>query len=658
MASLASFAAGPARLSSLKPGQRTTAAIYTTALIVGIAVIVAALVSFTQRASERSTAAAALELHSVQVMLETQRLLSTLQDVETGERGFLLTGNETFLEPYNRGRAEALGRYTALQNLTVDSPLQQRNLGALKRMMDTKIAYADARVAQLRRGDRTGAIEETGQNRGKQVMDEMRSIIESILGEEDRLLVERRAASDSAAATAKRAAELIIGFGVLVLLGAMVAAAAAVNAARAARALQRANLINERVREQLEARVVERTVALEAAHDQVRQMQKMEAIGQLTGGIAHDFNNMLSVVIGSLDLAVRRLDRGRDDIRPLIANATEGANRAAQLTARLLAFSRQQTLIPTVIDANALVAAMSELLRRTIGEHVRLETVLAGGLWRSKVDASQVENAVLNLAVNARDAMESGGRLTIETANVALDDAYAALHADINSGQYVMIAVTDTGSGMPPEVVARAFDPFFTTKPVGKGTGLGLSQVFGFVKQSQGHVNVYSEPGRGTTIKLYLPRYFGEDETAAAAATVETMPRARSGETVLVVEDEAQVREMTVTALRDLGYVVRHAPNGAEALRLLSESLPVTLLFTDIVMPGMTGRELADHALAARPGLRVLYTTGYTRNAVVHDGTLDPRTAFLAKPFNMADLANKVRQTIDGDSNAGVRRSV
>jgi len=621
-------------------------------------VIVAALVSFTQRASERSTAAAALELHSVQVMLETQRLLSTLQDVETGERGFLLTGNETFLEPYNRGRAEALGRYTALQNLTVDSPLQQRNLGALKRMMDTKIAYADARVAQLRRGDRTGAIEETGQNRGKQVMDEMRSIIESILGEEDRLLVERRAASDSAAATAKRAAELIIGFGVLVLLGAMVAAAAAVNAARAARALQRANLINERVREQLEARVVERTVALEAAHDQVRQMQKMEAIGQLTGGIAHDFNNMLSVVIGSLDLAVRRLDRGRDDIRPLIANATEGANRAAQLTARLLAFSRQQTLIPTVIDANALVAAMSELLRRTIGEHVRLETVLAGGLWRSKVDASQVENAVLNLAVNARDAMESGGRLTIETANVALDDAYAALHADINSGQYVMIAVTDTGSGMPPEVVARAFDPFFTTKPVGKGTGLGLSQVFGFVKQSQGHVNVYSEPGRGTTIKLYLPRYFGEDETAAAAATVETMPRARSGETVLVVEDEAQVREMTVTALRDLGYVVRHAPNGAEALRLLSESLPVTLLFTDIVMPGITGRELADHALAARPGLRVLYTTGYTRNAVVHDGTLDPRTAFLAKPFNMADLANKVRQTIDGDSNAGVRRSV
>ena len=650
MASLASSGTDPARRGFARPGRRTAATIYTTALIVGIAVIVAALISFTQRSTESSKAAAALELHSVQVMLETQRLLSTLQDVETGERGFLLTGNDTFLEPYNRGRAEAAGRYSALQDLTVDSPLQQRNLGALKRLIDAKIDYADAHIVQFKRGDHAGAIEQVGQSRSKHAMDEVRSIIAAILGEEDRLLIERRGASDSAAELAQRADELVVGFGVLVLLGAIAAAVAGGRAARAAQALQRANLVNERVREQLEARVVERTVELEAAHTQVRQMQKMEAIGQLTGGIAHDFNNMLSVVIGSLDLAVRRLDRGRDDIRPLIANATEGANRAAQLTARLLAFSRQQTLIPTVIDANALVASMSELLRRTIGEQIRLETVLAGGLWRSKVDASQVENAVLNLAVNARDAMESGGRLTIETANVALDDAYAAANADINAGQYVMIAVTDTGTGMPPEVVARAFDPFFTTKPVGKGTGLGLSQVFGFVKQSQGHVKVYSEPGRGTTIKLYLPRYFGDDATAVSAIAIETMPRARTGETVLVVEDEAQVREMTVTALRDLGYVVRHAPNGVEALRLLSEDMPVTLLFTDIVMPGMTGRELADRAILERPGLRVLYTTGYTRNAVVHDGTLDPGTAFLAKPFTMSDLANKIRQTIDGDS--------
>ena len=649
MATLVSFGANRARRGFARPDQRTAAAIYTTALIIGIAVIVAALVSFTQRSTDRSREAADSELHSVQVMLETQRLLSTLQDVETGERGFLLTGIEVFLEPYNRGRAEAPGRYAALQDLTVDSPLQQRNLGALKRLMDAKLGYAEAHIVLFKRGDHAGAVEEVGQRRSKQAMDELRGIIASILGEEDRLLTKRRAASESAAALAGRAAELIIGFGVLVLLGAVAAAVAGERAARAARALQRANLINERVREQLEARVVERTVELEAAHTQVRQMQKMEAIGQLTGGIAHDFNNMLSVVIGSLDLAVRRLDRGRDDIRPLIANATEGANRAAQLTARLLAFSRQQTLIPTVIDANALVASMSELLRRTLGEQIRLETVLAGGLWRSKVDSSQVENAVLNLAVNARDAMESGGRLTIETANVALDDAYAAANADLSAGQYVMIAVTDTGTGMPPEVVARAFDPFFTTKPVGKGTGLGLSQVFGFVKQSNGHVKVYSEPGRGTTIKLYLPRYFGDDETAVGVAALETMPRALAGETVLVVEDEAQVREMTVTALRDLGYVVRHAPNGAEALRLLSDDMPVTLLFTDIVMPGMTGRELADRVLLTRPGLRVLYTTGYTRNAVVHDGTLDPGTAFLAKPFSVADLANKVRQTIDGD---------
>ncbi len=647
MATLASPDAGPGLRRFTRPNARTAAAFYTTALIIGIAVIVVALASFAQRSAERTTAAAALEVQSVQVILETQRLLSTLQDVEIGERGFLLTANETFLAPYNRGRAEASVRYTALQQLTIDSPLQQRNLATLKRLIDAKIANADAHVVQFRRGDRVGSVDAAGQLHGKQVMDEMRGVIAAILAEENRLLVERQAVSDNAADAAQRAEELIVGFGALVLLGALIAAVAATRAARAARKLHRAGVVAERVRKQLEARVIARTVELEAAHDQVRQMQKMEAIGQLTGGIAHDFNNMLSVVIGSLDLVVRRLDRGRDDIRPLIANATEGANRAAQLTARLLAFSRQQTLIPTVIDANALVAGMSELLRRTLGEQIRLETVLAGGLWRSKVDAGQVENAVLNLAVNARDAMEGGGRLTIETANVALDHAYAAAN-DVGAGQYVMIAVTDTGSGMPPEVVARAFDPFFTTKPVGKGTGLGLSQVFGFVKQSQGHVKVYSELGRGTAIKLYLPRYLGEDDTAVAAAATASMPRARSGETALVVEDEAQVREMTVTALRELGYAVRHAPNGAEALRLLSENLPVTLLFTDIVMPGMTGRELADRVAETRPELRVLYTTGYTRDAVVHDGTLDPGTAFLAKPFNVADLAHKVRQTIDG----------
>ena len=649
----------------MSPVVRTVAILAVLAFVA----LVSALALRGSRAATERDAALALERRTFVVPIETERLDAAIRASESDQRGFLLSTDTPFFDEMKVQMRGVGASFARLQSLTADNPRQRANVAVLAPLVNARLKLLREHAGLA---NNLGVIKNIGYAPGRTAMAAIAARLALVRGEEERLLAQRRAAANAIDQRADRINFLLASIGaaltaMVVLAG--LTAFVSMNRSRDATARAR---VEAGMRETLEARVAARTAELrtanarligeaqtrEAAEDQVRQMQKMESIGQLTGGIAHDFNNMLAIVIGSLDMARHRLDTDPVRARTYIDNAEEGAKRAAQLTARLLAFSRQQTLIPTVIDANALVAAMSELLRRTIGEHVRLETVLAGGLWRSKVDASQVENAVLNLAVNARDAMESGGRLTIETANVALDDAYAALHADINSGQYVMIAVTDTGSGMPPEVVARAFDPFFTTKPVGKGTGLGLSQVFGFVKQSQGHVNVYSEPGRGTTIKLYLPRYFGEDETAAAAATVETMPRARSGETVLVVEDEAQVREMTVTALRDLGYVVRHAPNGAEALRLLSESLPVTLLFTDIVMPGITGRELADHALAARPGLRVLYTTGYTRNAVVHDGTLDPRTAFLAKPFNMADLANKVRQTIDGDSNAGARRSV
>jgi len=628
--------------------RRTRVTLTNVALIIAVGMIVAGLISYTLRSADRSTAAAARELHSVQVMLETQQLLSALQDVESGERGYLLTGDRTFLEPYHRGLAEAPARFNSLRTLTADNAVQQHNLSALKRLIDAKNAFAQARVADIARGERNAALIATGEGNGRVAMDAVRRVVAAILAEEDRLLIGRKLASEAAARTATRAVALVVGFGVLVLAGAIVAGLAAARAAETARELARTKLIDDGVRARLETRVAERTRELDAANDTLRQMQKMEAIGQLTGGIAHDFNNMLSVVIGSLDLVVRRIERGRTDILPLIDNAMEGAKRAATLTARLLAFSRQQTLVPTVVDANALVASMSELLRRTLGENIRLETVLAGGLWRTKADAGQIENALLNLAVNARDAMENGGHLTIETANISLDEAYAADNGDVTAGQYIMLAVTDTGTGMPPEVVARAFDPFFTTKAVGKGTGLGLSQVFGFIKQSHGHVKVYSEHGHGTTIKLYLPRHTGTDDVVAVAGEVTEMPRARTGETILVVEDETRVRDVSVTALRELGYTVYPASSAEEALRLLGESLPVTLLFTDIVMPGLNGRQLHDRAVVMRPGLPVLYTTGYTRNAVVHGGTLDPGTAFLAKPFSIANLALKVRQTIDG----------
>ncbi|WP_370195822.1 MULTISPECIES: ATP-binding protein [Aurantimonas] len=381
------------------------------------------------------------------------------------------------------------------------------------------------------------------------------------------------------------------------------------------------------------------------AEDQIRQMQKMEAVGQLTGGIAHDFNNMLAIVIGGLNLVQRRLAKGDTDVGQFISGAMEGANRAATLTQRLLAFSRQQPLSPQALKANDMVSDMSELLRRTLGETIQMETVLAGGLWQTYADAGQLENVVLNLAVNARDAMPDGGRLTIETANCHLDNAYAAEHG-VAEGQYVLVAVTDNGSGMPPEVAAKAFDPFFTTKGVGKGTGLGLSQVFGFVKQSGGHVKIYSEPDHGTSVKIYLPRYYGNAE-APVRTSARGVPYGKSSEVILVVEDDLRVRELAVQMLRDLGYGVLEAEDGACGLQMLDRHPEVCLLFTDVVMPGMSGRLFADEARRRKPELRVLFTTGYSRNAIVHNGVLDPGVHLLPKPASLEQLALKVREVLD-----------
>jgi signal transduction histidine kinase/CheY-like chemotaxis protein len=410
-----------------------------------------------------------------------------------------------------------------------------------------------------------------------------------------------------------------------------------------------------RLSETLEKMVSERTHELvdemgkrEQAEDALRQVQKMEAIGQLTGGIAHDFNNMLAVVLGNLDLAKRRLAKGVTNIDQYLTGAQEGGKRAAALTQRLLAFARQQPLAPEPVDTNKLVSGMSELLHRTLGEPVRIETVLTSGLWRVHADPNQLENAILNLAVNARDAMPGGGKLTIETLNAQLDDHYAAGHAGVAVGQYIMIAVTDTGTGMDREVIAKAFDPFFTTKKSGVGTGLGLSQVYGFVKQSGGHVKIYSEAGEGTTIKVYLPRYFGADEPVRAASDRGALPTNDGSVSILVVEDEEGVRRYSTDALRDLGYRVLEADGGAAALRIIDAEPDIAILFTDVVMPEMNGRRLAEAALERRPSLKILFTTGYTRNAIVHNGMLDPGVNLLSKPFSLGDLARKVAELARG----------
>jgi len=373
----------------------------------------------------------------------------------------------------------------------------------------------------------------------------------------------------------------------------------------------------------------------------------MEAVGQLTGGIAHDFNNMLGVIAGSLDLMQRRLDKSDFRIERFIDAAKKASERAAALTHRLLAFARRQPLEPKPVDLNRMIAGMSDLLRSTLGEQIRIEAVSAAGLWMTNVDAHQLESALLNIAINGRDAMPDGGKLTIETANSYLDDAYAKRHAEVAPGQYAMVAITDTGAGMPPEVARRAFDPFFTTKPTGKGTGLGLSQVYGFVKQSHGHIKIYSEIGAGTTIKLYLPRLAGPVETIERPAAQPVVAGKRE-DVILVVEDDPSMRQLTVDSLSELGYSVLDSDGAVNALAILDKRPDVKLLFTDVVMPEVNGKKLADEALKRRPDLKVIFTTGYTQNAVVHGGVLDAGVNFISKPFALDQLAAKVRAVLDG----------
>jgi PAS domain S-box-containing protein len=405
----------------------------------------------------------------------------------------------------------------------------------------------------------------------------------------------------------------------------------------------------KRLNETLEERVAQEVAERMKAEESLRQAQKMEAVGQLTGGIAHDFNNLLTIIVGNIELLQRRLPDGHERLRRAAGHAMDAARRAATLTQRLLAFSRRQPLDPKPIDANKLVAGMSELLRRTLGETVMLETVLAGGLWRTQADPNQLENAIINLAVNARDAMPNGGKLTIETANTRLDEAYVeALAESVPSGQYVLVAVSDTGTGMDKATMERVFEPFFTTKEAGKGTGLGLSQVYGFVRQSSGHVRIYSEPGEGTTIKIYLPRLTGSDEEPAETSPKHPATIEGSGETILVVEDEPALRAYAVEALCDLGYRVLEAADGREALSIVEQHPEIALLFTDVVLTGgMNGRDLANAATRHKPDLPVLYTTGYTPNAIVHHGRLETGMHLIGKPFTYAELAAKVRWMLD-----------
>ena len=569
------------------------------------------------------------QIFEVQTDLNRVRVLLT--DAETGQRGYLLTGRDHYLAPYEAARSQV---EPALNKLAADFSGNARAAPALADLRRLSRAKLDelARTVELRRaGHAAAALEIVNTDLGEHLMTDVRRALTSLGTTE--LSTIRVRSRDYQALTGLSQLVLLVTPALVVFLAGLIF----VQGRRQVRELQTAN--DSLVTEVEHRRIVE---------GQLVQSQKMDAIGQLTGGIAHDFNNMLSVIVGSLELARRRFgDQG--DARGLqyLDNAAVGAERAAMLTSRLLAFARRQPLDPVVVDANRLVSGLSQMFQRTLGETIHVEMVLGGGIWPIKADIAQLESALLNLVVNARDAMPSGGKLTIETANANLDANYAATRPGAAPGDYVMLSVSDDGVGMDEETARNAFEPFFTTKETGKGTGLGLSQVFGFVKQSEGHIALYSEPGKGTAVKLYMPRYIGPETVQDAALTPEHIPLGSRQELILVVEDDASVRRTTVDTLRDLGYSVVHADGGAEALRQLDQHPTAILLVTDIVMPRMNGRELADEALRRRPGLNVLFVTGYTRNAVVHQGVVDPGVALLTKPFTLRQLAQRVRDVLD-----------
>jgi signal transduction histidine kinase len=571
--------------------------------------------------------------HTFEVMASAESLKSWAQNAERSQRGYLITGAQRYLDRYHADVDSAHEQLARLRELTVDNPEQQRRIPNLSASLEDWLAERQETIEVYQREGAFAAQQLVATRAGQNTLHTVDSLIDTTVDNERELLTRRQTL---AADHERHVGQVAMITGVLdvglLILGVWLTWLAFRNA-RDAERQQRAS------EQRLNAQLLQAQAAL-------AQTQKMEALGQLTGGVAHDFNNLLHVIRNAITVVQRRVRSPDEEVHRYLEMALRNTDRAANTTARLLAFSRQQPLDPTPTDMNKLVQGMADLVRHLLGESVSMETVLAAGLWPVAVDRNQLETAIINLAVNARDAMPASGKLTIETSNTFLDDVYAAAHPEVSAGQYALIAVSDTGVGMSQEVAARAFDPFFTTKDTGRGTGLGLSQVFGFVKQSGGHVKIYSEVSHGTTVKMYFPRLTG---TAAEQSSPTVRAEAAgAGESIMVVEDNEDVRAFTAQVLGDLGYRVSAAPDGKRALELLTELGGVDLLFTDVGLPdGMSGRELAAEAQRRWPQLRVLYTTGYARNSIIHHGRLDPGVALIPKPFTQASLARKVRSVLE-----------
>ncbi|HEY1981283.1 MAG TPA: CHASE3 domain-containing protein [Xanthobacteraceae bacterium] len=575
-------------------------------------------------------------LHSLEVRGGLTRVLSLVQSAETGQRGYLLTGRDNYLAPHQMAVEQLPPMLDQVQNLVSDNPHHLESVVRLRQLIGAKLDELRSTIDEYKAGHTEAALATVDNDSGFRLMQDIRDLITAMQATEDSLLAQRQRAAERSSLLLQIG--VAVAFFLICGVGLLVARYTRTSFVVLTTARDRLAVSNRDLLDQVARR--------EAAEQQLRQAQKMEALGQLTGGIAHDFNNMLGVIMGAHDLVARRIKKGDFAIERFLTAAMTAAERAATLTQRLLAFARQQPLSPQPLDVNKMIVGMSDLLQSTLGELVHVETVAAAGLWTVHADSQQLENAILNIAINARDAMPDGGKLTIETANAFLDEAYCRQNPEVEPGQFAMIAVTDTGIGMAPDVAERAFDPFFTTKATGKGTGLGLSQVYGFVKQSRGHIKVYSELGAGTTVKIYLPRLAGDAREIKRIAVEPTRTGDRS-EIILVVEDDVLMRRLTTDALHELGYTVFESENAASALATLDRVADVNLLFTDVVMPDINGKKLADEAVRRRPGLKVIFTTGYTANAVVHGGVLDHGVHLISKPFTLDQLATKVRTVLD-----------
>ncbi|WP_036287169.1 CHASE3 domain-containing protein [Methylocystis sp. ATCC 49242] len=598
----------------------------------------------TIRTDEYRRNAGALVRHTLFVESALQRLYATILREESDERGYLLTRDKKFINSNGDISGVAEQELTGLAHLVSDNPEQVKRVDQIRPILEERLGLLKRKLDLMKDGRFDEAAEIVRGGRGKALMDQIDGLIAAMIMYEETRYRQRddalRRANDNL-----QSAIVFMTFGVAAVAGfAIFLTHKQMNALRTS---------SESLKSAYN-RLLEESTRRETLEAQLRQSQKLEALGQLTGGIAHDFNNMLAVIVASLNILRRKLDRKEDGGEQMIDSALQSADSAAGLVRRLLAFSRIQPLAPTPLDANKFVSDISKMLKRALGENIRLETVLADGLWSTRIDANELESALLNLAVNARDAMPNGGTLTIETANRALDDAYAAENVDVKTGDYVLVSVTDTGEGMSPEIVAKVFDPFFTTKPAGKGTGLGLSQVHGFVKQSGGHIKIVSEPERGTTIKLYFPRHLGDaaaERPSAIPAQVNGDPidflLGQPSEVILVVEDDETARRVTVEGMRELGYTAIEAGSGQAALDILETRPDVTLMITDVTMSGMDGVALAKEALKRRPKLRVLHISGYMPNTLGNDGLLNKDINLLSKPFTLEQIARRIRETID-----------